>query len=288
MAAVAGGIEPIIPLLLMCTVGATVFRAGFPFRTIIVCAFATLLGFITFNHPDLVSSEWSMVPLLSGLFMAPVAEGILNTKRVKAVPPPQENLWVVGGEHEVKGSLIGCLTGFLAGIGSSSLVALIRRRETEEEDYLATASAAEAGNAMFALLAFALIGSTRSGSAVALAQVAPEVDAIGALMAVGFLGIGVFGGHLLLNTVHHPYRVIIGLIPQKLLALALLLGTLWLVFAYTGQLGITIFACAWILGGVARDWHTPNQALMTTLIGPVIIYYMGWSAGLAELMGLMR
>ncbi len=281
-------IGAIAPWVLAAAIILTIVRADRKISTVMICGMAAAIGFVTFNCAGLAGNPWAMTPLLSGLFMAPIAASLLVKQKPLKMQADQDNIWETDPAIQTLGSLLGCLTGFLAGIGTSSVVALVRSDDMEDEDYLSLGAAADSANSMFALLAYCLIGSTRSGTAAALAEAAPQVDAIGSILCLGFIALGLLLGHNLVAALHGVYRFVIHKLPQRTFAAGLLVMTTWLVITQTGASGLLIYIAAWLLSTQARAWYVPNQALLVSLTGPVLIYYLGLSGSLATIFGLMH
>jgi TctA family transporter len=185
----------------------------------------------------------------------------------KALAHPEEktNNWEVDSDVELKGALAGCVAGFLAGVGTSSLVALLAL--PEEEDYLALQTAADASNNFFAILGFVLIGSTRSGTVAAIAATGAAVSPYDGALYLSLILAGMLVGQ----------RLIKGLVllpTTNKLTPIVLIGTITLVIKSTGFTGLLVMAAAWQLSILAKSWKVPNQALLTTMMGPVMLYYL--------------
>lgn len=281
-----GWIKTMNPLILSGVVLLTVLRSQRKVRTAIICACAGLLGFVAFNLPATRGSEWTMLPLLGGMFMAPAAASLLFEAEGMELPEEAENSWDEVTGSDSTGAILGIITGFLAGVGTSSLVNLFRESEMDEEEMIQLGSAGETSNAMFALLAFTLIGTTRSGTAAAVASVTPTVDPLAALLCLALMVFGVMVGQRILVWIHEPYKRFMWMINQKTLAMILLTLTGITVLSKTGLSGTIIFLCAWLLSDQAKKWYVPNQSLLVSLIGPVLIYYTGCSGALVVAMGL--
>lgn len=283
-------IKPVTPLVLLGAVGITVVKATRPMRTLMASLICGVVGFVTFSAPGLRSSDWVMTPLLAGLFMVPSAWSLLRSG--ETVPMADDGVeWLpepTKGEPAFLGALLGMLTGFLAGIGTGSLVALTRK-ETDSGSlrYLAVQSAAGLANDCFALVAFALMGTTRSGTAAGLAMAGVNGDAVAALMLVGALAFGVIIGGRVLMRCWRSYRELAGVLPTRWVGAFLLVTGVALTVWKTGVPGLMVMGMAALASSQARKWAVPNQALLTALIGPVLVYQLGWTRPLAALLGLV-
>lgn len=278
----AGLVKPAMPWILLGVLALICLQSRRPVVTAIITLAAGLLGFMSFQLPALQGNHWAMAPLLGGLFALPASVALLTAPAAMALPEQRQGHWNEVPEIDITGSIIGMITGFLAGVGTGSLVTLFQPDDTI--DRLALDSSADAANALFAMVAFSLMGTTRSGDAAALAAAAPDVDAIGALMCCGLLGVGVWVGGIWLKRLEAPYRELVHSLPQRGLGLGLTVVHLGLVVSMTGLAGVLIMLAGWAISAQARKWHVPNQALMATLIGPVLIYHLGWTGMLKQLL----
>jgi TctA family transporter len=263
--AVVGLIKPFMAAILAAITLTIVLRSSKPFRTLLVVALATTLGYFTFNGP-LKNSSWVMTPLLSGLFMVGNAIALIKVRKPLVVPEEKENQWEVNSETEMKGAIVGTIAGLLAGLGTSSLVALMAPRD--EEDYLAVQSAAEAANSMFAILGFVLIGSTRSGAVAAMASKVDALSPYDGLIFLSFILVGILVGQALVWKLTWIPQ------PRWLIPISLI-GTIVGVYHAAGLVGLLVMLTAWQLSSLSKALKVPNQALLAALFGPVMLYYLG-------------
>jgi TctA family transporter len=242
-----------------------VTKSSRPYRTALIIALSICLGYWTFHNPELKNSSWVMAPLLGGLFMVGPSLSLMLQGKALAHPEEKTNNWEVDSDVELKGALAGCVAGFLAGVGTSSLVALLAL--PEEEDYLALQTAADASNNFFAILGFVLIGSTRSGTVAAIAATGAAVSPYDGALYLSLILAGMLVGQ----------RLIKGLVllpTTNKLTPIVLIGTITLVIKSTGFTGLLVMGAAWQLSILAKSWKVPNQALLTTMMGPVMLYYL--------------
>ena len=280
-------LQGLSPLLLPLLIIAVIKRASRPVRTALVMIAATGIGFITFHLPALNGSEWGLPALLTGLFSLPAGLSLLSAGKPAVLP--RQTQWTpedTEDGEEVSGIMVGVLASMLAGVGTGSIVSLLRRDEQTALTYQAMSSGAELGNNAWALLMFALTGSTRSGMAAAAGEAGAATDAWTGLIVIGSLIVGSVIGLKLLRRLEVPYHQFANKVNQRLLGLILCLTSLGLVVYTTGMIGLLIMAGAAALSSQARAWHVPNQALMLCMIGPVVLYQLGLVPSLVHSLGL--
>lgn len=275
---VAQLIRPLVPWVLGTVLLLTILRAQHKLGTLLITLGAIALGHTVFR--TLPQSDWSMTALLTGLFMAPGITALLGQPKALDLPEDQDNFYIPSPATDVKGSLLGILTGFLAGLGSTSLVALFRDKILDDEDVLVMGSAAEAGNACFAIAAFLLMGSTRSGTAVAMSQATSTPDPMLVFLGLVLMGVGMLAGSWFVQRTELHFRHGMQKLPQKPLALCLFSGSIGLVAWHLGTIGLWVILAGWWLSRAAKRWQVPNQALLSALIGPVLIHDLGLAAGI--------
>lgn len=280
-----GWISPVVLVAIVFTIAA---RAQRCWSTLLVMVLALLLGFIALHAPATKGQEWTLTALLGGLFTLPAGWSLWQAKKPQPVPASMladEDIDDPDGS-EMTGALVGVLTGFLAGVGTGSLVALLRRDEMPDTAYIGLASGAEMANGAWALVMMALLGSGRSGVAVAVGEAGVTVDPWGGLVLLAALLLGRMLGDRVIERLEEPYRKIINFVPQRRMG-QVLFGLAMLSLLWSGGLTAVVLALAsWMLSSLAKSWKTPNQALLVCLIGPVLVAQLGMLTDLAGVLGL--
>lgn len=284
-------VDSIKPLGLLFIIGflvTTWYQARNKALTALVMVAGGLVGFYVLNHPALVGNASSLAPLLSGVFALPALLMILfHSGHIRPFPRQRADQ----GDHnhlsQVWGALGGILTAMTAGLGSGSAVSLFAESVTEEE-YLGMHTASESANNLFAILLLIVAGASHSGVGVALKQQLPQIDVTLGIILLFIIFLGLQAGTQLITWCTDFYVKLVTRVPQKLLALFVLLLSLGLVLGETGSVGLLAALAAGCLGLAARLYCLPNQALSTVLVGPVLIYYVGMAGPLAHLMGITR
>lgn len=272
----------------LVVVGLILKKAKRRVMTLAVMLAATAVGFVSFHLPALAGSEWGMTALLNGLFTLPAGWGLITAGRVTPLPAQEaavnpNGLWPEG--QEFNGMLLGMLTSFLAGVGTGSIAGALRP-EGKPFKYLALSAAAEMSNNIWALLMFALAGTSRSGMAAAASEAGAGSDAWAGVVILTAVGIGIFGGIQLLKHLEVPYRQWIWQRNQPRLGWLLLGSSSVMVIWHTGLTGGLVMLCAWAVSSLAKSGHTPNQALMMALMGPVLLHGFGAEVWLVGRFGL--
>lgn len=278
-----------IPLLL-AFVWLTWRRASNKLVTVVVMLAATVIGFYGLHHPALAGNMSVLAPLLGGVFSVPALAMVLfHSGHVQAFPRQQTRVsWNnLGDAGQFYGALCGLGTALVAGLGSGAAVASFAGT-VDEEKYLGMHTASEAANHVFAIVLVILIGASHSGVGVALRMQAPVVDGLTGVMLLMTVFFGVCAGAWLCYKHAGQYAELVSRVPQRTVALAVLVITLTLIGWETGLAGLLVAACAGTLGLAARLYCVPNQALTMVLSGPVLIGAVGLAGPLAGLLGILH
>lgn len=278
-------VSPVVLLLILATIA---IRAKRFWRTGLVMVLAGILGFVSMHAAATKGHEWSLAALLAGMFTLPAAWGLWKAKTPKLVPDSQpavdEDDDPVG--FEFTGGLLGVLTGFLAGVSTGSLVSLLRRDDMPDVHYIGLASGAEMANGAWALVMMALVGSSRSGVAVAAGEAGVAADPWIVFILLAALIVGFKLGDRIVDRWEDGYRQRINSWNQRRMGKLLFAFAIGLVLFSGGWVGVVLMGTAWMLSSLAKTWKTPNQALLVALIGPVLLGQLGLLQSMAGVLGL--
>jgi TctA family transporter len=278
----------VLPLLLLFT-GLVVRQAKHKLPTVAVIILATGLGFYTLNCAALTGNHNALAPLLGGGFALPaLAMVVLHRGRVQPFPKQRVvNSAAKPAPEQVWGALGGIATALTAGLGSGGAVSVFADQVNHEE-YLGMHTASEAANHVFAVLLFILVGTTHSGTGVALRQQLVSPGLAMSLLLLVALALSTFVAHYVAQQVVGRYVSCIGRIPQRSAAMVITVVTLALLFTETGLAGIAVAIAAAALGWCAKTNFVPNQAMTFTLTGPVLVYHLGLSGWLASVLHVLH
>jgi putative membrane protein len=213
-----------------------------------------------------------LTPLFAGLFGAPV---LLDARDGGGVPP-QDGTELALAPREVTvatlagtgaGAAVGYLPGVSAGVASTLALPATRGRDPARE-YIVATSGANTATAVFALFAFASLGTARSGVVVAMSEVGVPA-ALGTLLVVTVVagGVGTLGvltlGDIAFRTVRR--------VDQRRLVGAVLVGVAGLSVLFAGASGLVTFAAATAVGLVPPRLGCRRVHLMGVLLGPLIV-----------------
>lgn len=252
-----------------------------------VYAAAGLLGVAAFSaEPALspvvsVSEPTVLLPLLSGLFGAPVL--LMGFLASPALPRQARHDFTMDRSSIAGAALSGTIAGALvswfpavsSGVATSLTGIFARRGEDPDRRYLITVSGVNTANAVFSLVALYVIGRPRSG-AVAAAQELLEgsigYDAF-ALLVAAVCAAGVLS---------YPVTLAAGLFAAAVFSrldyrwmnrgVLLFLGVVCLLM--TGAAGAAIFHLAAAVGMAAHLLGVKRTCLMGVLLLPCILYFL--------------
>lgn len=243
---------------------------------------SALFGYTTLNHPSL-DPDHAIAPVLAGLFGFPLLLRVFAERAQAGLPAqhPLSDRIDVNTELGLLGAVIGGITGFFAGLGTSSLVSLAADQARNDEDYLLLASAGEASNDLMAVLLALSAGLSRSGEAVLITRIVPEPAAATAVGIVLALATGAFCGRTSLRRLQAPYQKFVETVPPTLSAgFVLLIGMIPIALA--GQAGaphlVTAFAltaAGTCFGVWCHGAKLPAQVPFGALAVPLVIQSTG-------------
>lgn len=279
-------IKPLVPFLILALIAVMMFQASNKVATLIITTLAGLLGFYALNMPALQGNSFALSPLLAGIFSIPALALVALSPGKSAKFPkqkPHRGATFRSSEWTVIGALGGTVTALTAGLGSGAAVSPFADHVREEE-YLGMHTAAEAANNAFAILLFVVAGATRSSSAVTLQQSLANPGVITGIILMLAVMMGLWVSTKFCQASLQPYASMVSSVPPRLVAFAVLAIVLTVVGYETGFTGLVVAGVATTLGLAARANCVPNQALVAVLTGPVVLYHLGLSGYMAQLL----
>ena len=263
--------------------GFTLYKAKNRLSTLVVVLAAGVLGIIALDHPAVRGSAHSMTPLLTGLFGLPVlllvlgqkAHSVLTLGRTRQQRSLERD---PPGELTLAGLGIGLLSVALPGLGTSSLVTLAQDWAEDDAQYLKMAALAETTAEMLALCLGILGLAQRSSDIAAITKVTSAAGhpewVLGPVFPYAMLAtlLGACGvGLVLVKVLGAPYRWGIKHVPQKLQAIVVAAGMVWVVWSHTGEWGLAIMLVGTLIHLGARQLRVPNQAFFACIVAPLAL-----------------
>jgi TctA family transporter len=268
-----------------------------PFLTLLGLLLTGLYGYSLFHNPGMVGKTYQITPLLVGLFGIPIALGVLLD------PDVSDNVrdgvrWqlLVDPWIGLKGALVGCFTGFFAGIGSASVTAIafdaIKEEVTEELDeetcekintqiYVCLGSASSFANDYMALLLMLTVGMGRSGEAIALGRSLTGAGGWVAPMAILCIIYGAAAGRAVVTRYQKQYGTLVRKVkPKVLVTITLIISCIPVVLAGGWSIGgqLTVWSyclCGWLLSTWCRHNYLPNQVAFGAFTIPLVAGGLG-------------
>lgn len=270
-------LSPIGVLIILLWIGYTSYRSKTPWWTLFAMVVIGIFGYVVFNHPGMMGDQHQMAPVMSGLFGIPIMAAVLIDRSKNGLPVQDYSFSYNLDEsfHQI-GSLIGCATGFLAGLGTQSLVSLAIRKEQTNEEVLALTSAGEASNDLMAILLVVVAGMSRSGEAVLIGRNLIEPNLASGIAIIIALLLGAWSGRGLLSKLQKPYLFMIKAVPAYIwavLVMAIAIGQVLLHHSALLALGLT--AVGVMLSWYARENEMPLQVSFAALALPILVQSAG-------------
>lgn len=271
-----GLLRPYIHILLAVFVFFIVFTentARKKMASFFVFLFSGAVGVFGFNLP--LNETFILFPVLSGFFGI---SALLLQLRVKTKIPAQNEMPVYVSRKTInrsvlKGALGGVFSGFLPGVGTSQIAAVISR-EKNDKSFLVSLGAISAGNILLSILSLWLIGKARSGAAVAIS----EFYSIGYgeflfIVAVSLLACGL----AVAATVWLSKKVLFFLekADYSKTAAAVIAFVVFLTAIFTGVYGLLLLVLSAACGIFSSLAGIKRGVMMGVLILPTIFFYAG-------------
>jgi len=222
-----------------------------------------------------------LFPALSGLFgTATLLDSLAGAPSLPAqgleTPPLDRGATAVS---VASGAVAGTTVGFMPGMsgGIATVGAMLFRNEPSREQTIVTLSAINTANSFFVLVALFLILRPRSGAAIvvdSLVPVTPWDTAVPPaslcllLVAALLSSLMAFGLTLRLG---RAFAGAFHRVPYRKLVAAILIAIVFMVWAFTGPLGLGVLAVSTALGMIAPRLGVRRSHAMGVLLVPVIL-----------------
>jgi TctA family transporter len=171
------------------------------------------------------------------------------------------------------GTSAGVLSGFLPGVGSSQM-GTIATFQKKDENFIATMGAITASNIFLSILCLWFIDRTRSGAAVILQNVLPEISLTWVLfMSVAAL-ISVSLSIIIIIFITRKFSVFMKNINYSVLNKIILLFIIFMILITTGAIGVFLFVTCLSIGIYANMSGIKRGLMMCVLIIPTILFFI--------------
>jgi len=263
-------LEKTMPFILICISIIVIFTSSNPRNAALIFLLSGLFGMVIFGMPR------SLFPALAGLFGA---SAILLAKKEEI---PEQKIGDEGKTNVkdiASGSVAGGLVAILPGVSSAiaTTLALLLRKNKNDENAIAILSAANTATAFFVLAILFILLKARSGFAVVLqhmiplykwqsAPPQPMLILLSSILISATLSLYLtkfFGKIAAKNISRINYAVLM----KFSLAFMVLL-----VIIFSGLYGLAIFIVATLIGMAGLKASVRRSNLMGVLLLPLIIY----------------
>jgi len=258
-------LRPLFPFVLPIVAAVNIISTRRPHRSLLLFAVAGIAGHVTLNGP---TTAFTLLAMLTGLFAIPgLIDGI-----GQHIPPqepctePDGRLW-----DGIIGSMAGLVSGFLPGVGPSSVL-FLHARLIPKDGWLPANAGINISDALFSLVAITTIGNPRSGAAIAVQMLGSPTRVLPALIGAILFAAGIsitMGKQLTPHLVElmsdrstTPFNA------------TLLVGLIALVLTLTGLHGIGQCLVFTGIGLAALRWQVEPRMLMGSLLVPVTVYFI--------------
>jgi putative membrane protein len=215
-----------------------------------------------------------LAPLFAGLFGAPV---LLDAVDGAGVPPQADAAIAMErgrfGAAAGAGTLAGALVGFVPGVSAAVAAVLalpIVPGSVDARGFVVATSGANTANAVFALVALAVLGTPRTGVTVALDDAGAMAEPGALLRLLPVVGLAAVAGFLLVVSLGDRYLAAVGRADQRRLVAAVLAGLVGISYLFAGRVGVLLLGTATVVGLVPPRVGTRRLHLMGVLLGPLV------------------
>ncbi|TQD23587.1 tripartite tricarboxylate transporter permease [Methanolobus vulcani] len=281
-------------------------RIRYPLSAFIVFMLCGLLGVFAFDkeslmHPFLSIGEPSiLLPLLSGLFGS--SQLVISLMSHPLIPFQFKSRMELERKRIIRGIVVGGTSGsmvaWLPGVSSSIATVFARLFIKEDFDrdqgaasgtddsidsvtdsakeFIVSISGVNTCNAIFGLLALAVIGKTRSGAMVAINELLGGIDLNPPLVVLFLFAISLTAILSYYSTIFlgdNIHRLLYGF-DYSILCYAVLTLLFAMCLAFTGFFGLLVFLIATPIGMLPSFMGIRKSHAMGVIILPVILYFI--------------
>lgn len=275
--ALQSNIKPLAILVILSWIAYTIYRSGSKaVLTFIGFCLTGTFGYYVLHHEATRSDQHNILILLTSLIVIRMLTSTILDKKGRV--PRQISRFELKEPKDLSilGALIGASTGFLAGLGSSSIVSLFQNKAKTDEDYVYLSTAAESANAIVAIILMMIMSLGRSGEAVLLGRLLPNPEPFTIMLIAGCLITGLLVGATITKSLIDTYVSIAQLLPTKLVAIFILFLSLATLTLVENLVAVVVFTIIGVLISIfCHKAELPNQVTFGCLTIPVIIYYLG-------------
>ncbi|MCK4812004.1 MAG: tripartite tricarboxylate transporter permease, partial [Methanosarcinales archaeon] len=270
----------------------------YKFYATIIILMSGVLGLLAFRNahlmqpifqlgsPDASFSPSILLPLLTGLFGAPVLLiSILTKSSMPAQRRSSINLrskWVLRGI--AVGSIAGSIVAWLPGVSSSVATVLARlairgrleNHRTRAMEFIVSVSGANTSNAVFCLIALFIIGYPRSGATIAVRDLVGRTpDAHTVLLFLTVIALVSIASYITTISLGDFAPSVLEHVNYRKLCTAILIGLVLMVSACGGTFGLAVFLTAVPVGLLPYYMGIRKSHAMGVILLPVMMYYFG-------------
>lgn len=277
--------------------------------SLFVFLFCGFLGIMILGTPLVPSSSLSafsgIFPALTGLFgMSGLVLSLLEED--SSLPPQDMTIKSKPFERvgpSIMGSLGGCVTGFLPGLGGANAATILltiqdgfakfkekvlhiaskKAGATENgKDFLVATSAISTADSAFAIMTLYFIEKSRSGASIAVGELLPEVGLKEALTLMAAMGVSSLVAFLLIHASKRRVVRIFSKLSYKGLTWGVIIFLLYVTWATTGLWGLFILALCTLAGIIPYVYNVRKGQMMGFFMIPTMIFFSGEQSGVYE------
>jgi len=271
-------IIPAVPYLLTTVIAYMVLvqnRKRWLYAAIVVMLSGSL-GIIILEL-GVINPSRALFPALTGLF----GISMLYMSQRTMLKIPVQHITSTPVKYQkgvVIGSLAGLVSGILPSIGPSQSATIIQslfKSGGDEKEFLVAMGGVNTANSLYAFLALYLIGRSRSGASIAVAEILSPLSQSDMLAIIGVTLFTTFFAAALTLKLAKTAAAHVPKINYKKFAAATITFLIVLTILFTGPKGLLILVTASAIGIFVQAAGVNRSTCMTILMIPTILYFLG-------------
>ena len=271
-------IQPLIGFILIIAVAFIILKQPSldkKLKTFLLFALSGLLGIAVLNLPNL---SQPLLPMLSGMFG--ISTLLLSLSEKIKIPKQNNEGEKVDKKVTIKallaGTVYGCLTGMLPGLGSAQAATIASAfiGNIGDAGYLLLVGGINTVNFLFSTATFYTLEKARNGAIVAVMEIVKSITFEQLLLLLVAAVVAGSIAVLLTMSLARKFSEIVTKVDYGKLCTAVLGLVFIIVFIFSGMMGIFVLLISTAVGLIAPLLHVPRSSAMGCLLLPVIFYFV--------------
>ncbi|MEE8167394.1 MAG: tripartite tricarboxylate transporter permease [Candidatus Hydrothermarchaeales archaeon] len=242
--------------------------------SILLIIYSGFLGYLILGS-NVLPPKYALFPTLTGLFGIPI---LLTSMRANPKIPKQELIYSESTYTAgiAMGSAGGILAGLLPSIGASQIALIIQNifGKDDEKEFLVAIGGVNTADAIYALFALYLIGTSRSGASIAVEHIMTDFTTPDFIFIISIVLLTTFFATSITLGLARIFVSKVQCVDYSLFSKVTIAFLGVLILAFTGWIGMLIAVTATSIGLIAPSTGIKRSHCMSVLIIPTILYFL--------------